>query len=245
MLQDKWLITDRQSVFNMPRNYFYTLALVDSDNANLDTYTRQLVSDKRLKVGSFTDHDLNPLETLYNPELSDVAIVKDAYYLTQNEYKKISFFTKSSSDWETIVPIDYKPFPLKRGQTILFCVSKIKERVNGKTLKYTGYEFVENLSTGVRQRPTCPPLQKNQFLVEGVVYGLDRCDEKGISAKKYIELYSPKFELTKSFVVSCNAPEYSIRPRDKILVVRNPDTGLNILRNLTTDRIHSNFVKGH
>lgn len=239
MFWNKWIITNKEYVFDRPL-YSYTLMWIDGA-ANQQIHVK---SEKDLNISDFCDDNLNPLSLQYNVKNCDMATVKwvDIRNADINGLKRAFLFnthfgciTQSTCDFG---------LKLKRDDEIsIFVRNNPQSEYNTKHDPYFfALDMLENLTTGEKNPYiTYDPETSKGMLERFVVVDVSNIGTPHSPARKSMMLDSPKFG-SMFYDVSQNDPLFFTEENDKLCVERNPKTKtFDILCNISADmtrRIH-------
>ena len=239
MLNNKWIIVNKEEPVDNVGLFVYTLVMVDSNISKKVDMRKQMFSKKHFKIGSFIDDNLNSLSEQYSEPNTDIAIVQSTKLITPIQKDKtnyrVSFFNGDFGDFDIIMSPNKIPFSMKRRDTILVC----NEKKQDLTIR-----FVKNITTGEKSIFYNDKKNRNKHFTKVIVLATDKCNQKTDSVQKHLLTYSKKFGYT-SFIVSTQDIEYSARIGDKLLLeqkLTKQTQNFEILRNLTIDTMRSQFL---
>lgn len=242
MLNNKWIISDKERVASKP-GYLYTLILIDGDINLYKTDHIHVQSDKNLNIGDFFDYNLNPLNIHYKTEQTDIANVEFAntFNVGNADLQKISLFGINTGCFNAFITKQGLDFPIRRGDELSIFAIK-GDPVNSPT-GFMTFKLMQNLTTDQKS----PDFEYVVDNFEGnfeelVVVGRGAAGTNEEPAKKGMLISSPKFGYIYS-VVSSKETLFFTRTNDKLLIERNPRTNaFEILRNITADNIRAGYL---
>jgi len=247
MLDDKWIISEKEPAINKP-GFLYTLLLVDCDVNNFKTDQMHIVSSQNLNIGDFVDSNLNPLKHQYNPQYSDVATVEMAHISNtggDDTLKKVSFFGDHSGCFNAFIITTNQEFPIRRGDIIsAFMFKKLNNPLNiDKDPHSFTFKQMENLTLGLRS-PNYEYIYNNYAgdFEDIIVTGIGSAGINEEPAKKTLLVYSKRFGYVL-YTISSAQTLFFTEAGDKLLVQRKPGkTAYDILQNITVDAIRTYYL---